>query len=356
VEKFTRALLNQEKRMGYVSQEVNLIFRILEESDRFLSTPQSPSTSSSERRDRSSSFAISNEGYSMNSATNNSSTHNSTGPPTHTEGEVQANKKLTLCEFVLQQSSLANELRGLYHSLVGASSRYTSLTSSHSRSTGGYCVSLTVNGVLSLNIPLIPQPQQEATATSQTQTLPLSKDESRDSHPLDEISKKKSTQDQHPADPSTPIDQSPKFYRRNPQRLFPFHSFLAVADAEELSDIMNKLGCTFNTTLEAPPLPSYLPEKTIPISTSPAVLNSLKNRAMAAGCLVSPGAADPSESSFGTFSNSQPPCFSIVGLTGPVCSHQCSPLVHRILTNINPTISFAELRNSLDCSMEEVGT
>jgi hypothetical protein len=123
VEKFTRALLNQEKRIGYVSQEVNLIFRILEESDRFLSTPQSPSAASTERRDRTSSFA---EGFSMNSSTNNCSAHNSTGTPSHTESEVQANKKLTLCEFVLQQSSLANELRGLYHSLVGLFSDHLS--------------------------------------------------------------------------------------------------------------------------------------------------------------------------------------------------------------------------------------
>lgn len=209
-------------------------------------------------------------------------------------------------------------------------------------------MSLTVNGVLSLNIPLLPQPKSSSLRQPDPQTA---KDEAKDSNISEVNSKKKSPHDQLPGKEtiSTHTDQPPKFYRRDPQQLYPFHSFLAVADAEELSDIMNKLGCTFNTTLEAPPLPSYLPEKALPISASP-VLNSLKNRAIAAGCLVS--ASNSSDSL--AFPNSQPSPLSIVGLAGPVSSHQCSPLVHRILTSINPTISFAELRNSLDCSMEEV--
>lgn len=110
VEKFSRALLNQEIRIGYVTQEVNLIFQILEESDRYLSAPHSPSASQS--REKTSNFSSSSD-------TANASL--SGGQSTHLDGEVQANKRLTLCEFVLQQSSLANELRGLYHSLVGES-------------------------------------------------------------------------------------------------------------------------------------------------------------------------------------------------------------------------------------------
>lgn len=149
--------------MGYVTQEVNLIFRIIEESDRLLSHQSSypyslnnnlhlnnNNNSSSSNisnnsisnnsnnnsnnnnitnnsnnhndinrgmtRDRSGSISISNDSLSGNSVANNS-LHTHQTP--QSDGEAQANKRLTLCEFVLQQSSLANELRGLYHSLVG---------------------------------------------------------------------------------------------------------------------------------------------------------------------------------------------------------------------------------------------
>lgn len=209
---------------------------------------------------------------------------------------------------------------------------------------GGYCVSLTVNGVLSLNIPLIPQ--------CDTVSSPSSKEESIDS-PTDFPTRRSSgiPKTKHPSEPmsETPsIDvETKKFYERNPNRLFPFHSFLAVADPEELSDIMNKLGCPLKMGIEAPSAQTFLPEKTPSVSTT--ISNSLKSRALAAGCLNVTDRSDPS-SSISQASTG----VSSVGLTGPVSSHQCSPLIQRILTGISPTISFAELRDSLDCSMEEV--
>jgi hypothetical protein len=246
----------------------------------------------------------------------------------------------------------------LYHSLVGQYSLallllvppplILSLDLS-----GGYCVSLTVNGVLSLNIPLVPEAFEEPLRLPQHAP-------GTDSPIRAEAPPKKwlSHQDQSPdlqTSRSQPLSDGVakrKFYQRNPKKLFPFHSFLAVADPEELSDIMNKLGCTFKTDLEAPPLPSFLPEKTNPppSTVSPSV-QSLKYRALAAGGLDgSLTKAIPSTSA----SSAMPSAGSNVGLTGPVSSHQCSPLVYSILSNINPTISFAELRNQLDCSMDEV--
>lgn len=330
VEKFSRALLNQEIRMGYVTQEVNLIFQILEESDRYFVVPQSPS--SAPTRDRTTSFSL----------TNDMTNSNSTGTPSHSEGEVQANKRLTLCEFVLQQSSLANELRGLYHSLVGEIFRYTCLICM----IGGYCVSLTVNGVLSLNIPLIPQCEiMSSSSVLSGKEENIDSDNDFGSKRSGGIPKQKTTSESIPEIPSIDVTTK-KFYERNPKRLFPFHSFLAVADAEELSDIMNKLGCPLKMGNDTPSS-TFLPEKTSAPSVS--ISNSLKHRALAAGCMNTPDRCETptsSQSSSATASN--------VGLAGPVSSHQCSPLVHRILTGINPTTSFAELRNSLDCSMEEV--
>jgi hypothetical protein len=119
---------------------------------------------------------------------------------------------------------------------------------------------------------------------------------------------------------------------------------------------MNKLGCTFKTDLEAPPLPSFLPEKNNNPPLCCPVTQSLKNRAQAAGCLdgIQRMAPPTTSSLLPTAAIPAGASGSIVGLTGPVSSHQCSPLVYSILSNINPTISFAELRNQLDCSMEEV--
>lgn len=287
---------------------------------------------------------------------------------------------------------------------------------------GGYCVSLTVNGVLSLNIPLFSDSDEnqnnneikenietvESLQSPKNNNINKLSDEINDDGDLPDLidSKKTSRKMSFPLPLSSEKNQiisdnlsnhiatkKISFHQRDSQKIYPFHTFLPVADPNELSDIMSKLGCTFNTIIESNHPPTYLPSESYnnttntntntitntitntntntPNDTSTNNINinhnnfnnnnnnfnnnsimSLKNRALA---------GTPIEVNYCTQLSSYSSSFntptigtSVVGLTGPVSSHQCSPLVYKILSHSNPTESFAELRNILDCSMEEV--
>jgi hypothetical protein len=108
IETFSRALLNQQMRCGYVTKEVSKIFQAAEDSRLNHLHPSDPQNASSSSAPPSQPLS-----YPLDEGGSNQ------GLPS--EGETQANKRLTICEFVLQQSSLANELRALYHCLVGES-------------------------------------------------------------------------------------------------------------------------------------------------------------------------------------------------------------------------------------------
>jgi hypothetical protein len=126
VESFSKALLFHEKRNKYVSKQVAILLRLLE--------------SNVVKNDVSSNSVNTNALILSNANVSNSSSNN-TGA-TNFDGSNVVNEKTmyrdySIMDMMLQQSSLANELRTLFHGLIG-----------------GHSINLTINGVLSLNVRL----------------------------------------------------------------------------------------------------------------------------------------------------------------------------------------------------------
>lgn len=127
VESFSKALLFHEKRNKYVSKQVAILLRLLE--------------TNVVKNQVNSSNVTANTLISLNTNIGNSSTNNNTCA-SNFEGDNVTNEKsiyrdYSVIDMMLQQSSLANELRALFHGLIG-----------------GHSINLTVNGVLSLNVRL----------------------------------------------------------------------------------------------------------------------------------------------------------------------------------------------------------
>lgn len=130
VESFSKALLFHEKRNKYVSKQVAIMLRLLE--------------SNVVKNEANSNSVNTNTLVSSNLNVNNNGTNNNTGTSNFDGGKVANEKTMyrdyCIMDMMLQQSSLANELRTLFHGLIG-----------------GHSINLTINAVLSLNVRLLEQ-------------------------------------------------------------------------------------------------------------------------------------------------------------------------------------------------------
>mmetsp|Transcript_22496 Transcript_22496/g.32851 ORF Transcript_22496/g.32851 Transcript_22496/m.32851 type:complete len:723 (+) Transcript_22496:106-2274(+) len=349
VESFARALHHQEKRAGYVSKEVSLIFKINEDvrssfSNHPTTEASNPAAVVSAPLNSSTGAADSVQEVDKHSTPAPAIKSNSTGSlsspsPTQqapmlvertlvSQEEAQINRDVARCECVLQQSSLANELRALYHSLVG-----------------GYCVSMTVNGVVSINIPLL------SPLTAPSPTSPL-KEISEVSRRIDSLAASSEPVIRSQSAPAVSSRRSsgtalePISFHSRGSGPMPFQTFLPIADPEALGAVMQTLGCSIvnpvgghiqtNSPRNAAPADSDLPAAS---DAAPAPgKGSLRSRAAAARCLPGQGVR--------ATATTKP------ALRTP--SHHCSPKMWRLLLAMNPTQSFAEIRHAVDTPLAEV--
>lgn len=120
VESFSKALLVQEKRHRYVSRQVAIMLRTLESNSQVIkSNPSSTNANDTGDIDESRQDNMKQQVKLQNHIV------------------MDENRDLQCMDIMLQQSSLANELRLIFHGLIG-----------------GHSLSLTVNNALNLNMSL----------------------------------------------------------------------------------------------------------------------------------------------------------------------------------------------------------
>lgn len=325
VESFSRALLHEEKKCRYVSRQVAQLLRIVESKGTYMkaahsagdlmiygdaSVPMSlPTTplvsaagsnglSSSASNAASSALASPSASNTVTSTNSVESNHVAPSPDAPTNN-VSYDLSVDIMEHFFHHSSLANELRSLYHGIEG-----------------GHSVNLTVNSLLTINIKL-----ESMSFTSFTRQSSYMKS-------FDEYSSgmglKKSISQSSICDSVSGTSTSASMSYR------PYHSLLLVADLDSILVLLN--------TLDGP-------ASACGSSFNPFLIN-ISSSFMSSFALPSSSSSGNLQSMTSTMTSNQ----SLVTLL----TSMTHPRIVDVVTHCNPTQSFIEISTFLDESIEEV--